>query len=357
MLEVVKEMFIQSLFKNNNYLVSKRNYSFDYSRIESKKIDMTLSGKYLSNYGNLKINIKEFDKYPSLNDINRLEEEIKIHEKTEQEIVLGAGANGILQNLVKIFFIKKGNLVTPFYTFNQVEFAVTSFNCKTHRAYTNKYRIDFSKMKKAINRKTKMVYLCNPNNPTGIYENSSDILNFAKSVNVPVVVDESGIEFTQKRSLLSYSNIPDNLLIVRSFSKAYGIANFRIGYLVCCKLFRQKYIENTTTNEFSGLSCIIANELLKKGKVKDNIKSIIKERKIMIKRLEEMGIKCIPSESNTIMTETTFNNKFINLLEMNNVSVVPVYDEKNKVHIRIAIQDSKTNKKFLKIMTKIINNI
>lgn len=91
---------------------------------------MTLSGKFLSNYGKLKINSKEFDKYPSHDEINKLEQEIKNHENIQQEIILGAGANGILQNIIKLFFVKRGNLVTPFYTFNQVEFGVTSFNGK-----------------------------------------------------------------------------------------------------------------------------------------------------------------------------------------------------------------------------------
>ena len=120
MLEVEKEMFIQSLFKNNNYLISNRNYLFDYSKIPSKQIDMTLSGRYLSDYKNLNINIGKWDQYPSYTDIQQLEKEIQKCEKTDQEIILGAGANGILQNLVKIFFAKKGNLVTPFYTFDQV---------------------------------------------------------------------------------------------------------------------------------------------------------------------------------------------------------------------------------------------
>ena len=105
MLEVEKEMFIQSLLKNSNYVVSKRNFLSDYSRIESKKIDMTLSGKFLSNYGKLKINSKEFDKYPSHDEINKLEQEIKNHENIQQEIILGAGANGILQNIIKMFFV------------------------------------------------------------------------------------------------------------------------------------------------------------------------------------------------------------------------------------------------------------
>ena len=212
-------------------------------------------------------------------------------------------------------------------------------------------------MKKAINRKTRMVYICNPNNPTGLYENCENIIDFAKSINVPVVVDESGIEFTNKKSLLSYKNIPKNLLIVRSFSKAYGIANFRLGYLVCNPEFKQSYLENITTNEFSGLSCIVANELLKNGKenITNNIKSITKEKKVIIKKLDKIGIKCILSDSNTIMTDSVFKNEFLKLLEQNNISVVPVYDENNKLHIRIAIQDEITNKKFVDILVKIMS--
>ena len=350
-------MFIQSLFKNKNYIVSKRNYLSDYAMIESNKIDMTLSGRYLNNYGNLKINIKNFDKYPSQKEIRELENQVKKDLNIDREILFGAGANGILQNLVKIFFLKKGNLVTPFYTFNQVEFAVTSFGSETYRVYTNNYKIDFSKLKKSINKKTRMIYICNPNNPTGIYEKCEDILHFVNDVNIPVIVDESSIEFTGKKSLLNYSNLPKNLFVVKSFSKAYGLANFRLGYLVCDKEFKHKYIENITINEFSGLSCIIATELLKKYKenIYQNILEIKKEKKLMIDELNKIGIECILSQSNIIMTKSHFNVNFLELLQKNGVSVVPVYDETNNLHIRIAIQDAKTNKKFINVIKRIMN--
>ena len=348
-------MFIQFLYKNKNYIISKRNFLCDYSRIKSEKIDMTLSGKYLSKYEKINIDFKEFDKYPSYLHIEKLETEIKKIEKTPQEIILGAGANGILQNIVKILFINKGNLVTPFYTFNQVEFAVTSFGGYTKRVYTNDYNIDFDKIKKSIDRKTRMVYICNPNNPTGLYVNSKYLLNFAKSINIPVVIDESGIEFTNKKSILSYKQLPNNLIVVRSFSKAYGIASFRIGYMACNKEFKQKYIKNITTNEFSGLSCIIALNLLKNGRinVKKNIEHILNEKKKILKELKKIGIDCINSNSNTIMTKTTFDENFMKNLINNHISVVPIYDEENKIHIRIAIQTKETNEKFISILKTI----
>lgn len=351
-------MFIQYLFKNKHYIISNRNFLSDYSRIKSEEIDMTLSGKYLSKYEKINIDFTEFDKYPSYSNIEKLEKEIKYHENTSQEIIIGSGANGILQNIVKILFINKGNLVTPFLTFNQVEFAVTSLGGYTKRVYTNNYNIDLNKLKKTIDIKTRMVYICNPNNPTGLYINNNELIKFAKSIHIPVVIDESGIEFTNKKSLLSYKKLPNNLIVVRSFSKAYGIANLRIGYMGCNRSFKEKYLKNTTTNEFSGLSCMIALNLLKNGRknVYNNIKYILEEKKKIIKELRTIGIECINSQSNTLMTKTTFNKNFIKKLTNNHVSVVPVYDEQNKIHIRIAIQDKETNKKFILILKKIIKN-
>ncbi len=349
-------MSIQSFFKSKNYVLSKRDYTSDYSRVKSQKIDMTLSGKYLSDYSHIFIDVNDFDKYPSHVDIIRLENEIKKKYKLKREIILGAGANGLLQNIVKVLFINRGNLVTPFYTFNQVEFAVTSFNGITRRVYTNGFKIDFKKMKKAVNRKTRMVYICNPNNPTGIYEKCEDIINFAKSIKVPVVVDESAMDFANNKSLLDYKELPNNILVVRSFSKGYGIANFRLGYLNCTALFKKIYSRSITTNEFSGISCIIAKDLLTNGKDKilENIKLINEEKSIMNQELLQLGIKCIPSSSNTIMTETIFKNDFLCLLEKNGISVVPIFDKNNKLHIRIAIQDKDTNNNFIKKMKKLV---
>lgn len=351
-------MFIQFCYKNRNYLISKRNYLCDYSKMKSRKIDMTLSGKYLANYIDFDFDVSKFDKYPLQEDTEKLENTLKKQMNINREIIVGNGANGLLQNIIKILFINKGNLVVPFYTFDQAEYAVTSFKGYTKRAYVDNYKINFNKIKKAIDRRTRMVYICNPNNPTGIYTNSAELLKFAKEVKIPLVIDESGIEFTKKESILNYSDIPENLIVIRSFSKVYGMANFRIGYLVCGKKFKEKYLKNITTNEYSGISCILVENILlnSKKEINDNINQIIKERNQMIKSLKEINVDCILSDSNIVMTKTTFIESFLEELNKENVSVVPVYDEKKNLHIRVAIQDSKTNDEFLEIMKKILKN-
>ena len=346
-------MSIRCRLKNRYYLKSRRDFLSDYSRIKSKSIDMTLSGKYLSKYTDLNFDISKIDKYPFKEDIEVLEDILKKSLKIKEEVIIGNGANGLLQNIIKILFVNKGNLVTPFYTFNQAEFGVTSFNGYTKRVYCDDYKIDFDRMKKSIDGKTRMIYLCNPNNPTGIYVNSNEILKFVNSVKVPVIVDESGIEFTGKKSVLQYP-LPDNLIILRSFSKAYGIANLRIGFLVCNSKFKELYTRRITTNEFSGISCNIATIIFKNTDVSDNVKAITSERKLLEKELNDMGIKVVKSDSNILMTKTSFIDNFINVLEDNDISVVPVYDELDRLHFRIAVQDRKTNNLFVKKLKKII---
>ena len=349
-------MFIHYYFKNKLYRKSQRNFLSDYSFIKSKKIDMTLSGRYLADYSKINLNLKMIDKYPSHEEIEEFENIIKKDLRLNKEIIIGSGANGLLQNIIKILFIKKGNLVTPFYTFDQAEFAVTSFNGYTKRVYCDDYMINLNKIRKAIDNKTRMIYICNPNNPTGIYLDADEIINFTKSTKIPVVIDESGIEFTNKKSILEMKELPNNLIVLRSFSKAYGIANLRIGFLICSNYIKNKYLKNITTNEFSGISCSIAKDLYKNNNISKNVSAITNERKKIEKELKKLKIDLIKSDSNIIMTKTTFDNSFIEMLKENDISVVPVYDEYNKLHIRIAIQDKKTNEIFINKMKEIIKD-
>lgn len=350
-------MLSHSQCKNNDYIISNRDYSHDYSNIKSGKLDMTLSGKFLASYKDLKLDVEKLDTYPSHVDIEVLEKMIKKKDQTELNIILGTGANGILQNLIKVFFANKiGNLVTPFYSFGQAEYAVTSYKSVTKRVYTTNYEVDLDKMYNAIDNETRMVYICNPNNPTGKYIDASKILEFTRKIKIPVVIDESSIEFCKKESLLKQKNIPNNLIVIKSFSKAYGLANLRIGYLACSDEYKDKYLLNTTTNEFSGLSCSATIDILKNytNVFKDNVRMILSEKKFLIKELNKLGIECLESFSNTLMTKTTFSDEFFRELKEKSVSVVPVTDEKGGKHFRIAVQKPDTNKKFIDIIKDIL---
>ena len=345
-------------YLKNSYFESKRDFSDDYANIDSRKIDMTLSGKYLYKYPNLDLDLKQLCLYPSKYDALDLIKRIKEKFKIKNNIVLGSGSNGILQNIIKILLKKGDNLVTPFYSFNQAEYAATSLGCMTRRVKCNNYQIDFEALKKSIDSKTKIVYICNPNNPTGIYVSSKKIVEFAKQIDSTIIVDESSIDFTNKKSILDYKKIPNNLIVLKSFSKAYGLANLRIGYMCCSSEFEKKYINNTTINEYSGLSVSFAIKMLDNYEyVLKNIELINKEKTKIINQLKKMGIETIKSDSNTIMSKTIVDEQLINELFNEDISLIKVYDEDNKIHFRIAVQDIKLNNIFIEKLKKIINRM
>ena len=346
------------LSRNSNYIESQRNYSCDYSQGESKSINMTISGKFLSKYKSFKVDCSLLDSYPQMDEIASLESFIKKNENTDLNIIIGSGANGIIQNLVKLLFGKnKGNLVTPYYSFGQAEYAVTSYGSTTRRVYNDNYKIDFHKMLLSVDKSTRMVYICNPNNPTGLYASNKDIINFAKLINIPLVVDESGIEFTGKKSLLHERLLPENIIVIRSFSKAYGLSNLRVGYLACSNDFADIYRLNNTINECSGLSCSIIYKVIRKmlKRVNKSIKNVLKQREYLVIELKKLNIDVVNSSSDIIMTKTTFSDDFIDCLANNDISIIVVENELEKKHMRIAVQEKSQNKKFIKKLSDCIS--
>lgn len=348
----------QSYCKNEIYKISRRNYLEDYGYTKSEKIDMTLSGTYLYKYPFKNIKNYRIDKYPNYNENQILIENIKKRlglKDKNYEVILGAGSNGLIQNICKILLGKGDELLTPYLTFGQAEFAATSFGATTKRVYLDNFNINLEYFNKSISENTKLIYICNPNNPTGMMIKNEEILKFAKkNPNIYIMVDESNIEFSNKDSLISV-DLLKNLIVLKSFSKAYGLSNLRIGYLICSKELSEKYKKMVTINEFSGISVYYANKSICSEFYKKNVKKINKELKYISYHLNKIGIETFETFSNTLFTKTVFNDIFIKELEKHKISVVPIVDQNQKLHLRIACQTHKLNSQFIKELYKIDN--
>ncbi|VDG19011.1 histidinol-phosphate transaminase [Lactiplantibacillus mudanjiangensis] len=102
--------------------------------------------------------------------------------------------------------------------------------------------VDFPAMAQALTPDVKMVWLCNPNNPTGTSETLADLEAFIQQVpaETMVLIDEAYIDFATDAAKLTAMQLPsryDNVVVMRTFSKAYGLANFRVGYAVFSKTY------------------------------------------------------------------------------------------------------------------------
>ena len=329
------------------------DYSFD--RNADCSIDMVLSGKYLDNR-KLTVNFDKIkiDEYPSFNMIDELKELIaRKNNKNKLNFVIGAASNGIIQNLVKLFFSNGGTLLVSEFSFAQPEYAVLRLGGNVRKVPVKNFTIDFENMLNYINDDVKAIFLCNPNNPTGFFYNPIDIINFARKTHLPVIVSEAAIEFSLKNSLLDYE-LPENVIVTRTFSKAYGLAGLRIGYAYLSDKYLELYNKNITRFEVSILSILVAITVLKTNSIDKNIKLVLKERTFLQDNMNLIGIETIPSDSNAFMTKYMYHNDFFKLLKRMGVVVAKVrskYD--NYFYFRVAVQSPEINKLFIQKLSTI----
>ncbi len=344
------------LFFSNKH-GDEKNYSCDFNKINNHQIDMTISGKFLAKR---KVNV-DFDKNSYLLDTYAYDIEDKVKQKIKSKyglkgnIVINAGANGVLQNILKMFFLSFGELLTTYYSFEQPQYAALSMKGSVRLIkHREDFSVDFEEMRKAVNENTRAIYLCNPNNPTGICEANEKIIEFCKSVNVPVIVDETTIDFSENKSLLYEKDLPDNLIVVQSFSKSHGFSGLRTGYAYLSDRYIAEYYKNTTIHSNSHLALYIINEHFNDG-VEENIEIVKKQRDCLFEALQKLGFEMIKSQSNTLLSRQTYDEMFFNLLDKNGIGVVKVKGGDNKYHFRIAVQTIETNKAFIDKMNNIKN--
>ena len=160
----------------------------------------------------------------------------------------------------------------------------------------------------AKEQKPSLLVICNPNNPTGNYNSREGMEKIIRNVDCPVIMDEAYLEFAveegdpRKLSTMDLVNEVDNLLVLRTFSKAYGLANLRIGYGIgsaAVMKVLKKVLLPYTVNGFS----IMAAELLfsKPDVLKERVDMVVSGRRYLREHLEAMGFRVLPSATNFLL--------------------------------------------------------
>lgn len=278
------------------------------------------------------------------------------HNLTDQNILLGAGSSEIL-NLVALYCSKKsGNLIIAETTFDY--WTVTAENAglkKIAIPLTVDKKHDLSAMLKAIDSDTKMVYICNPNNPTGTICANEALLNFINEATkrTKVLVDEAYLDFTDQPSLANLVTENKNLIIAKTFSKIYSLAGARIGYAIAHpdtinELSQLQFSPNGSVSIISASGAIAS---LKDNKfVAETILLNAEARKYTIEQLERLKIPCIPSHANFVyFSLENYSKDFFEQLKKNNILGTKFYEEKGKWS-RITIGTMKEMKQFIKAL-------
>lgn len=153
----------------------------------------------------------------------------------EQQLVFGSGSDELIQIITRTYLFPGANTVMAKPTFTQYKQQALIEGAEIREVPTNNGYHDLSEMLQSIDANTKVVWICNPDNPSGTYIPKEDFIHFMEKcpADVLVVLDEAYIEFVDEHvnyDSTTYLKDYHNLLILRTFSKAYGLAGIRMGY-------------------------------------------------------------------------------------------------------------------------------
>lgn len=189
----------------------------------------------------IKKNIKLISAYPDP-DSKELKNAIMEYVGIDKEhIVVGNGANELIHLFADVFVKKGDKVVIPMPTFFEYEFACDKNSGNINYVELDDFGFDKESMIDAIGKGTKVVFICNPNNPSGMLAYRKDlesVLEHAYNNNTLVMLDECFIEFVEepeKNSFAKYVGEYENLIVLRTLTKAFGLAGLRVGYCLASK--------------------------------------------------------------------------------------------------------------------------
>ena len=255
----------------------------------------------------------------------------------KENILVSAGSSFLLELITKYVSLDKGHIIIPdpsFTIFAPIaEFLGMS---KSVIPLNDKKKIDLEKMKNSIQKDTKLIYICNPNNPTGDLLSRQEIENFIKSIpdNIIILVDEAYIEFTTQKSLSDLVDVYKNLIVTRTFSKLYGFAGARLGYAIGHpKMIENlKKLQNWSGAEISVVTMAGAIAALDDQvfitKVLDNNQKV---KDFTISEFNIRGIKTIPSSANFVyFSLENYKSDYFKKLKEAKILGGKTYEEKGK---------------------------
>ena len=272
---------------------------------------------------------------------------------SDHNILLGAGSTEILDLVLQHTSLKKGNYILAETTFNYWTFPSEKLGIKKITVpLTVDKKHDLAAMLKAIDSDTKMIYICNPNNPTGTICDHEQLVSFIKeaSKNAIVFVDEAYIDFTKEQSLSSLVIENKNLIITKTFSKMHGLAGARIGYAIAASstIDELSALKSSPNLSVSVASTAAAMASLNDEKFIREVYSLNEEvKKYTIDQLTKLNLTCIPSYSNFIyFSLENYKKDFFKQLEANKIEGTKIYEENGK-WTRITIGTMKEMQQFI----------
>ncbi|HCL90057.1 MAG TPA: histidinol-phosphate transaminase [Candidatus Atribacteria bacterium] len=305
----------------------------------------------------------EYFRYPNANSVKLSEAVSSFWGLSRDNIVIGNGSDELIDYLIKAFSEKGRTIITtaPSFAMYKIYSIVNGSNFVQIPLSQDNFSLNEDEvLEEAKKEDSSIVFIAYPNAPTGNYFAEDKIIKIIEESGCLVVVDEAYFEFGEKTFVPLISQY-DNLVILRTFSKAYSLAGLRVGYLlsnpeIISEVRKVKSPFNVNT--FSQLAAQVVFE--NKEILKDGIKKIVEEREKLINRINKIHpFKAHPSQTNFVLVEVGSKEStdlvYNNLLEQG-ILIQTISDpafSRSRYFLRITIGNKEENNILIKGLEKV----
>jgi len=277
-------------------------------------------------------------------------------------VIAGSGSEGIMSNIIRAFLCNDDEVLTSEGTFVGLYVLARARGVKLVLVPQKQYHFDLEGIAAAINKHTKIVYLANPNNPTGTIFTKAEFDAFMNNVpaHVLIILDEAYFEYA--RNNLEYPDSMqyryDNVITLRTFSKIYGLAGIRIGYgfareLIISNLLKVKLpFEPSSLAQAAGIGALNDRDFVDRA-----LEGNTRGKAYLIPALRKLGLTLVPTEANFVMVplanESTVCQVYNELLKLG-VIIRPLRAFGLPHCIRITIGTKEENERLVESMKSVL---
>ena len=314
------------------------------------------------------ISIKNINssKYPDSKSRDLKKQISKVYSCDFNRIICGSGSDEIIQMICQLYLNSKDEVIVPRFSFLMYRIYAKIVGADVIFAKEKNFRISINEIIKKVSNKTKIVFLANPNNPTGTYLTKVELMSLRRKLNkkILLVIDDAYFEYMKNKDYQSGLKIfknKNNVFILRTFSKIYGLASLRIGWGYGSKKIIDAMNAIKPPFNVNNVAQIAARESLKD---KIFIKRSIQHNTIWANKirlfLKDLDIFTNDVSANFFLLnfdKCKFSAKYVfKKLQLKGIilrSTEEGYNIKNK--LRLTISSKKDNIKFINAMKSIFN--
>ncbi|MEP7015026.1 MAG: histidinol-phosphate transaminase [Verrucomicrobiota bacterium] len=279
---------------------------------------------------------------------------------SHENIILGNGSNEIIEFLGHAFLRPGDDVIAPRHSFIAYKLVATLFGARTIETAAPDFQPDLEHLLDSLTPNTKIVFIANPNNPTGVLISQPEIDKFISRLptGIVAVFDEAYFEFLENPpDMFPYVRSNQNVIVLRTFSKIHGLASLRVGYGVASRELIQVLQKTRQPFNVNGIAQAGALAALEDTAHQHKTKRVVDEGRVYLQeQFANMNLSFVPGAANFVMVNVGDGPAVFKRLLAKKIIVRPLKGYDLPEWIRISVGTMEQNKKCIAALKEVLSS-